>query len=187
MSNSSPIKETTEASRILMIQAAIEVSGREDIVLLPHPLPQSRRQYLYPDIDTSNSDTNHLGKNIGVPKLFSVLSETKTPHLVDLGKESDRKDNRRGLCYIDNEKPIPEQLLPFVTEDARRAWKSFTTEKQNEVNALQQAAVIASQHTSVKAMTEAFPEEKNKTDSQNLNEGNKNPIYTSNKRTSTER
>jgi hypothetical protein len=137
-----------EQDRIQILQAALEVAGIESIIPIVTPLPKERRQHLY-----VVPDEHQLGKIYGVSKLSATLLETKTPHLTDYDPSSTRK----GLRYIDNANPIPEDLVPFTSEDARRAWRDFLTQKQKETRALADAAQTAGGQSDMRAMEQAFP------------------------------
>lgn len=143
MSHSAP-----EEDRIAMLHAALVVSGTESVVSIKEPLPVERRQHLY-----AVADEHDLGKKYGISKLSAILSETKIPHLVDYEPSSARK----GLRYVDNQHKIPEELAPFVSDEARRAWRDMKNALDKENQALSTAAQKA-QHQEPQKMMKVFPD-----------------------------
>lgn len=140
--------QDVQADRVLMARAALEVAGREDIKILDESLPQEHRLHLYtvPDADEK------MGKTHGSSQLFTELSETKKPFMVDFDKTS----NRYGVVYVDARTDLPEELKKFTDEELKNSWRKNKTTIRNENRALLEAAKVA-QKTKSTDMEHVFP------------------------------
>lgn len=135
---------STEQDSALITQAAIQVcqeSGMSRLpVALPAPLPEGRRQYLY-----TVSDAHPLKEVYGAGPLSAILIETKTAHLADRSPRngnsaSGQKSTRHGLRYCDRHAALDERLVPFTSDEAKKAWRQEAEQRRREQHAVVQAA-----------------------------------------------
>lgn len=135
---------TPEQDSALITQAAIEVGRAGGIKNLPvaldEPLPEGRRQYLY-----TVSEHHPLEKIYGATALSAILIDTQTPHLADRNPKtplggSGQKPARFGLRYCDRQEPLHALLEPFVSDEAKRAWRTESEGRRREQHAVVSAA-----------------------------------------------
>lgn len=155
---------STEQDSALITQAAIEVGRERGLhnlpVALQDPLPEGQRQYLY-----TVSDTHPLSKVYGAARLSAILNDTKTPHLADRSTRGPNgvggtKTPRFGLRYCDRRVALDAQLLPFVSEDAKKAWRLEADERRQEQHAVLEAARRLTGPTTIQEALKILPEPK---------------------------
>lgn len=156
---------TPEQDSALIAQAAIEVGrdrGLQNLpVALSEPLPEGRRQYLY-----TVSDQHPLQEVYGATALSAILITTQTPHLADRNTKtplggSGQKPARYGLRYCDRQNALDPLLEPFVSEEAKRAWRNESEERRREQHAVVQAATSTIPYKDAQAAVTVLPEPKN--------------------------
>lgn len=115
----------SDQAHALLVHAALEETRARGVQNLPVALAEvpepTQRVYLY-----AVSDEHPLVKEYGSSSLSAILLATKTPYLVD------QKGPKKGVRYAHKDAELAQELIPFTTDDARRAWRAEAVVRRSE-------------------------------------------------------
>lgn len=115
----------SDQAHALLVHAALEETRARGVQNLPVALAEvpepTQRVYLY-----AVSNEHPLAKEYGSSRLYAILLDTKTPHLVD------QRAPKKGVRYAHKDAELAPELVPFTTDDARRAWRAETVVRRSE-------------------------------------------------------
>jgi hypothetical protein len=108
--------------------AACDVAGREHP--LPAETPEKSRVYLF-------ACPEDAGGKFSVDDLSDRLDGASVQHGVDW----DRESKTYGLRFLTSSMPIPAEVRPFATPEARREWEAWRERETQKSAAVVEAAM----------------------------------------------